>query len=160
MAPVPSPTRTAWAVRVDAPVPPCATLKPPSAWKVGSALEPLDVSTWPAVPGAAKATALVPSPSSTLWAVSAVMPVPPRLTSTGALKDTVTPPDDPPPFRPVPAVTLVIVPTAAANVGAQLRDRHALQRACANGQDGDQVGARRRSARGELLSGIEAAKAG
>lgn len=40
-------------------------------WKLGSAAAPFDARSWPAVPGAAKPTALEPSPIMTLWAFRA-----------------------------------------------------------------------------------------
>ena len=52
-----------------------------SAWKVGSVVEPVDVRTCPAVPGAAVVTGLVPAPITTACAGMVATPVPPCGTS-------------------------------------------------------------------------------
>ncbi len=53
--------------------------------KAGSTAAPAEISICPAVPGAAKPTAPVPSPIRTLCALRAFCPVPPLATPTGVV---------------------------------------------------------------------------
>jgi hypothetical protein len=72
--------------------------------------EPVDERMVPLAPGVSQ-LATVPLPPTTILPPGiAVSPVPPLATVTGVLSDNVTVPVVPPPVRPVPAVTPVIVP--------------------------------------------------
>jgi hypothetical protein len=52
----------------------------PADWNDGSAPDPFDVKTYPAVPFGIEATGDVPSPTKTSWAGSVLSPVPPFAT--------------------------------------------------------------------------------
>jgi hypothetical protein len=64
---------------------------PPPAAEVH--VDPLDVSTFPVVPGATNVTAEVPLPRMTLFAVSVLAPVPPEATPVTPPDPTITVPD-------------------------------------------------------------------
>jgi hypothetical protein len=73
-------------VSVIAPVCPFNDVTPPAGGAAEVQVDPFDVSKLPFEPGATKATADVPLPRMTLFAVKVLVPVPPSATTRGVVK--------------------------------------------------------------------------